>query len=170
MKDSFLCAGVKLVALAFFSFDLAVTRRLSRRSDFVLGGSCHGCGACCETPMIRTHLAVFGFRSLRWCFLAWQRHVNQLELVAADRPSRTWTFRCHHFDSASRRCDSYATRPGMCRDYPRALLAASDPQLLPGCGFRALARNAGALRAALTAADLPAARRAELERRLHLRD
>lgn len=173
MKDGPVRAAVKALALACFSFDLALSRglgRLRRPPDFRLGGACQGCGACCETPMIRTHFAVFALRSLRWCFLAWQRHVNRFELVAADRASRTWTFRCHHFDPVSRRCDSYGTRPGMCRDYPRALLASSDPQLLPGCGFRAVARNAAALRASLATADLPAERRAELERRLHVRD
>jgi uncharacterized protein len=58
-----------------------------------------------------------------------------------DGPGRVFVFRCTHFDPVTRLCDSYATRPGMCRDYPRALLYQPSPELLPGCGYRVVARG-----------------------------
>ena len=87
---------------------------------------------------------------------------------ARDRRERTFVFRCTHFDPATRSCDSYASRPGMCRDYPRALLQQAHPELLPGCGYRPLARNADALRRALLDEPLTDEQRARLRRELFL--
>ena len=56
----------------------------------------------------------------------------------------------------------------MCRDYPRALLDQANPRLLPGCGYRPIARNAAALRRALADRPLSDEQRARLHRELHL--
>jgi hypothetical protein len=56
----------------------------------------------------------------------------------------------------------------MCRDYPRALLYQPGPELLPGCGYRAVARNAGRLLQILEERQLSAEQKERLERDLHL--
>ena len=106
--------------------------------------------------------------SLRRAFLAWQRCVNGFELQGSDADARIFVFRCTHFDPQTRRCDSYASRPGMCRDYPRALLYQPHPELLPGCGYRPVARNAKRFLRVLDAQPLTDEQRARLKKDLFL--
>jgi len=171
MRDGALRRSVKAAALGVFYLDLwadrARRRALGERS-YRLGGDCRRCAACCEAPAIRVHALVWLAPLLRRAFLWWQRAVNGFVLVELLRAERTFVFRCTHFDRASRSCDSYASRPGMCRDYPRALLYQANPELLPGCGYRPLARNAAALKRALDARPLSAEQRERLARELHL--
>ncbi len=42
--------------------------------------------------------------------------------LRAERGGYESILSCNHFDRENRRCDSYTTRPGWCRDYPRAQL------------------------------------------------
>ena len=112
--------------------------------------------------------AVWYLPTLRRLFLWWQRVVNGFELTGRDPRQRVFVFRCTHFDPTSRLCDSYDSRPGFCRDYPRGLLAQPSPQLLPGCGFRVVARNAEGLRAALAARGLSREQMDRLAAGLHL--
>ena len=109
--------------------------------------------------------------SLPWTqqvFLAWQKHVNGFELVRRERETRALVFRCTHFDRATRTCDSYDSRPGMCRDYPRLLLWQPHPELLPGCGYRAVAPNAAGLKRSLDELDLTPEQRKKLDKGLRL--
>ncbi|RME27954.1 MAG: YkgJ family cysteine cluster protein [Deltaproteobacteria bacterium] len=106
-------------------------------------------------------------------FVWWQRRVNGFELVEADRRGRALVFHCTHFDPHTRRCDSYHSRPFMCRDYPRALLDQAWPDLFEGCGFRIIAADADRQRralsdAALSDAGLSEEQQAELRRRMRL--
>jgi hypothetical protein len=101
-------------------------------------------------------------------FLAWQRHVNGFELVRREADQRAFVFSCTHFDRETRSCDSYDSRPGMCRDYPRLLLWPANPELLPGCGYRAIAPNANGLREALADLDLTPEQREKLRKGLRL--
>ncbi len=127
-----------------------------------LGGDCRLCAACCERPSIHVDRLTWHLQSFRAPFLWWQRVVNGFVLVARERP-RVFVFRCLYFDPASRRCTSYATRPGICRDYPRFLLEAPWPELLPGCGYRPVARNAERLLVALGTTTLTDTQRARLK-------
>ena len=104
----------------------------------------------------------------RRLFLWWQRQVNGFELTGRHAAGRVFVFRCTHFDWHSRSCDSYQSRPGMCRDYPRALLRQPSPEFLPGCGYRAVAPNASALLAALERQPLTPSQRERLKKGLHL--
>jgi Fe-S-cluster containining protein len=79
-------------------------------------------------------------------------------------------FRCTHWDPATRRCDSYESRPGMCRDYPRAHLWTGNPEFLPGCGYRAVAPGAAAMIAALRAEGLEGEKLEAVKRKLHLEE
>lgn len=143
-------------------------RRRLRPAGYALAGTCGGCAKCCERPAIHAGLATFRLRLLRRAFLAWQRVVNGLELVEADEDASQFVFRCTHFDWATRRCDSYASRPFMCRDYPRALLHQPWPVLFDACGFRPLSKRAPQMLAELDAQGIPEAKRRELAKRLYL--
>jgi len=171
MKDGAIRQTVKAVARGAFFLNVWADRgwrRLRGERSFLLGGACQRCAACCEAPAIRVHAFIWLAPRLRRFFLWWQERVNGFVLVEARRRERTFVFRCTHFDQATRRCDSYSSRPGMCRDYPRALLQQGNPELLPGCGYRPLARNARALRQALLDRPLTDEQRARLRRELFL--
>ena len=173
MKDGPWRRVVKRVALTRYVADLTLTRALQRLAGeprFRLRGTCANCGACCETPAITVHAAWYHFKSLRWLILSWHRVVNGWELLETERRSHTFVFRCTHWDPASKQCDAYASRPGMCRDYPRNLLYSTNPLFLDGCGHYALDRRAAEFRAALAKTGLPPEKMAEVERRLHLCD
>lgn len=171
MKDGAGLRIVKRVALAHFTLNLAAHRawrRLRGERPFRLAGDCGRCGACCEVPSIRASRLAWYFPTARALFLAWQRRVNGFELVSVDRRTRVFTFRCTHYDPATRSCDSYDSRPGMCRDYPRLQVWSAAPAFLPGCGYRAVAGNADALIRELAVRKLDPEREARLRRDLHL--
>jgi hypothetical protein len=173
MRDGPLRRVVKRLARWHYEANLGVhrrSRRLRGERPFVLGGACRRCAACCEAPAIVVGRLTRSLRSARWLFLAWQRRVNGFELVDERARSRTFVFRCTHFDRETRSCDSYASRPGMCRDYPRLLLWQPDPELLPGCGYRAVAANAAGLQEALAPLDLSPQQQEALRRGLRLEE
>lgn len=170
MKDGLTRRFIKRIALLRYAVDLGITRRLRGPSHFDLRGACQGCGRCCETPSIPVRPLFFRLRITRWCILTWHHVVNGFEYLDEDRKSHVFVFRCTHFDPTTRRCDSYESRPGLCRDYPRNLLYSSDPDLFSECGFYAVHRNADRFRDALDRLDLPPEKLAELQDKLHLKE
>lgn len=171
MKDGPLRRAVKAIARGAFAFDLFVHRALRQsrgERSFLLGGDCRLCARCCEAPAIRSNRLVWYLPTLRRAFLWWQRQVNGFELLGRDVSSWTFVFTCTHFDRETRRCDSYESRPGICRDYPRALLWQPAPEMLPGCGYRPVAKNADQLLDALTRYPLSADQKARLRKGLFL--
>jgi uncharacterized protein len=171
MRDGAVRRSLKAAARALFWLNHAMDRRLRRlRGDrpHLLAGACQRCARCCEAPAVRATAAVWRLGTLRRAFLWWQERVNGFELVDTVARQRLFVFRCTHFDWSTRSCDSYASRPGMCRDYPRALLSQSSPEMLPGCGYRALPPNAAGLRVALEAQGLAAGQLERLKKDLHL--
>jgi len=171
MKDGPFRRSLKAVARALFVLDVGVDRKrrtLRGERPHGLGGECRRCAGCCEAPAIRANAAVWHLRTLRWAFLRFQEWVNGFELQEARARDRVFVFRCTHFDWTTRTCDSYASRPGMCRDYPRALLFQAAPEMLPGCGYRPLPPNAAGLRRALEARGLPPAQLERLKKDLDL--
>jgi hypothetical protein len=171
MRDPAPLRWLKRVVRLTWTVEYGVRRGLARLRGppgYRLAGACGGCARCCERPAITGGPLTWHLPGLRRLFLAWQRRVNGFELVEADEDTQAFLFRCTHFDWTTRRCDSYASRPFMCRDYPRAQLEQAWPALFPGCGFRPVARNAERLRAALAATALSAEERAALERKLFL--
>jgi len=171
MRDGPVLRVVKALALLRFRVDLAAHRAIRRARGeraWVLGGGCQRCAACCEAPAIAVGGVTWSVPLARRAFLWWQRRVNGFELVRADEDDRSFVFRCTHFDRATRSCDSYDSRPGMCRDYPRLLLWQANPELLPGCGYRAAPPNAAGLRVALDRLDLTPEQREKLRKGLRL--
>jgi Fe-S-cluster containining protein len=162
---------VKRIARWSFYIDVSLHRALRRvRGDrpHRLGGECRRCARCCEAPAIQVGRAVWYLPALRRLFLWWQRRVNGFELARRDVRARVFVFECTHFDRFTRSCDSYDSRPGICRDYPRNLLAQPNPEMLPGCGYRPVAPNAEALLRALEGAAVRGDQIARLKKDLHL--
>jgi hypothetical protein len=171
MRDGLLRRAVKGVARARYAFDLALTRRLRRargERPYALGGECRRCARCCEAPAIPVGRVMLALRAVHGPFLWWQRVVNGFELVEARPRDRMFVFRCTHFDTVTRACDSYDSRPGMCRDYPRNLLWQSGPEMLPGCGYKPLNPRAASFAQALDAQPLSDEQRAKLSKGLFL--
>jgi hypothetical protein len=171
MRDGAVLRAVKRVALWSHRADLAAHRALKRargERPGTLGGRCCRSGACCEAPAISVGRFTWSMPLPRRLFLAWQRRVNGFELVSADARARAFVFRCSHFDRATRSCDSYDSRPGMCRDYPRNLMWQPSPELLPACGYRAIPTNAAGLGAAIEKANLTPEQRETLRKDLRL--
>jgi len=170
MKDGPLRRALKAVARARFAIDTAVDRTIRRRRGpwFDLGGECRRCARCCEAPAIAVNAFVWHLPRMRALFLWWQRVVNGFDLTEARRSGRTFVFRCTHFDSATRTCDSYDSRPGMCRDYPRALLYQAAPELLEGCGYRPVLPKAARFLRVLDQQNLAPEQKARLRRDLNL--
>jgi hypothetical protein len=171
MRDGVVRRTLKRAARWNYAVSLHLDRAMRRargERPFVLGGACGRCAECCEAPAIAVGRLAWSWRSVRWIFLLWQRHVNGFELVDRDLRGRTLVFRCTHFDGQSRSCDSYDSRPGMCRDYPRLLLWQPNPELLPGCAYRPIAPNAAGLRSSLDLLVLSSDQRERLRQGLHL--
>lgn len=173
MKDGLLRRCIKRVAVVRYYIDLSATRLILRfkgEPGYELRGHCNGCGCCCDTPMIPAFAPVFYLKSLRWLFLTWHRVVNGFELLKELRTERIFVFRCTHLDPDTRQCDSYSSRPGMCRDYPRVLLYGPNPKFLPQCTYYPVAVNADLIRESLRDLDLPPEKIAELEEKFNAGD
>ena len=171
MKDGPVRRVVKRVALWHYQANLRLHRLLRRargERPWRLGGGCERCAKCCEAPAIAVGSLTWSLPPLREAFLWWQRRVNGFHLWRTDDDGRSFVFRCTHFDAETRACDSYGSRPGMCRDYPRLLLWQPNPELLPGCGYRALPPNVEGLRSALGRLELTPEQRDKLRRGLRL--
>ena len=98
--------------------------------------------------------------------LPWDR--IGFELLKIDLRNRHMVFRCTHYDPATKLCDSYHSRPGRCRDYPRNLLTAPRPQFFSECSYFAVDRNAERYRRALERFPITEEKREELFERLYL--
>jgi Fe-S-cluster containining protein len=173
LKDGTFRIAIKAVALRVYDARLTLHRFSRRRNGEIpydLGGACVLCARCCEAPAIQVSAVTWYFPLIRRTFLLWHRLVNGFELVERSRPARLFVFRCTHFDALTRRCDSYHSRPGMCRDYPRALMEQADPPLFEGCGFKPVSRNRARLQIALDAQPLSSEQRAKLAKELYLED
>jgi uncharacterized protein len=171
VKDRPARAFVKRLVRWLWSAELWLLRALSRewrRRFWVLAGECSSCGACCVEPTIQIGPLTWHFPVVRRLFLAWQSRVNGFELLRAEHDTHALVFRCTHYDPESRRCDSYDSRPSMCRDYPTVLLGQGWPQLFPTCGFRVRARRPEKLRASIEATSLSPEAKAELCRKMRL--
>lgn len=145
-------------------------RRLERRGDlrFRLTGTCSACGACCERPSLHLGWLDWYLPFRRRLIVAWQRTVNGFELLSERPRTRTLELRCTHFDPTTRRCDSYGSRPGMCRDYPRIHEEGVSAELLPGCSHRLVLRRSADMLEALRRQGLSPPQMKRLREELHI--
>jgi len=170
MRDGPLRRFAKAIAFANHELSRRTTRAIrSRRGEerWILRGVCRRSGCCCEAPGIQAGRVVWHLLLARQLFLWWQRCVNGFELRGTRPRERVFVFECTHFDHVSRACDSYDSRPGMCRDYPRALLDQASPELFSGCGYRVSPGNADRL-SAMIDARVAGTRARVLKRRLRI--
>lgn len=173
MRDGLLRRFVKAIARVLGGADLRFTRwLLARRGEprYRLTGSCNGCGRCCEAPSIRAGPLTWRLPTVRRLVLWWHRVVNGFELVETDARIRAFVFRCMHYDRVTKRCDSYESRPLVCRDYPANLTFEAVPPLFAECSHGVVDRNAEALREALIAAGVTGEKLDEVEQKLFLKD
>jgi len=171
MEDGRLRRAVKRVARLHFDLELRVRRGLHAvrgGSLYALGGECRRCARCCEAPSIQVGRLLWYLPIARRAFLWWQERVNGFVLSDRLPASRVFVFRCTHFDLETRGCDSYGSRPGICRDYPRGLLDQPRPDMLPGCGYRPVLRGAARMLRVLDGQPLTPEQREKLTRELHL--
>lgn len=172
MKDGYLLSGIKRLVLLNHKADHLLSRlllRLRGEELYVLKGDCRGAAKCCERPSIRVIRPVWYIPIVRRLFLLWQRRVNGFVLSYKDHEQKSFIFECTHFDRQTRRCDSYRSRPWMCRDYPRALLYQPNPEFFTECGYRPVLKSAGRFQEAINRIDLPEEKKAELEKKLRLK-
>ena len=173
MKDGSLKKIIKKVARSRYGIDLAFTRFINKiqgEARYILGGTCNQCGMCCETPAIPVYSFFIWFKSLRFLFLSWHKIINGFEYLSEDRKNKVFFFHCTHHDPITKRCDSYESRPGLCRDYPMNLLFSSNPDFLDKCGHYAVLKNAEGFRKAFDKIDLSPQKRDELYEKLNLKE
>lgn len=171
MKDGPGRRSVKRIALVLFDLRLGFHRAYARRAGdirYELGGACARSGQCCEAPAIQVGKLTWHVPLFRRLFLWWHERVNGFLLEGLDRASRAFVFRCTHYERDSRRCDSYDSRPGMCRDYPLVLLEQANPLPFERCGFKVLALNREKLLRALEKQSLEPHQMEKLRKGLNL--
>ena len=169
MKDGLVRRQVKRIGLGVYHARLFL-HRLQTDTRYELGGECIRCGKCCEEPGIQVGRIAWYLPGCRRVFLWWHRVVNGFTLKEARREDCVFIFERSHFDWASRSCDSYPSRPGMCRDYPRLFLEQANPEFFDECGFKALARGRDSLIQILEKESLTPQQLAKLKKGLYLGD
>lgn len=169
MRDGLIRRSVKRIGRVVFDTRLWL-HRAQADVRYELGGRCATCGECCEAPGIQVSKATWYVPTFRRIFLWWHRHVNGFELVEAHRQDKAFVFRCTHFDLETRTCDSYGSRPGLCRDYPRVHLEQANPEFFEGCGHKAVAIHRGELIQILENERLAPDQLAKLKKGLYLEE
>lgn len=171
MKDGIFRKIIKRIVLVISSIDLGISRfwrKMQGEKPYKLGGNCALCAQCCESPMIQTSSLFFRLPSLKALFLLWHRHINGFELIREIPLQRIFVFNCTHFNPETRRCDSYSSRPLMCRDYPRTLLWEAEPPFLPKCGYKAISPNADKISELLKKENIDPEKMEEVKKKMHL--
>ena len=140
MKDGIILKTIKFIDRVCYTIYLKLTRFITRifgTKHYELAGKCSSCGACCITPSIPAGEIIWNFKPLESTFLAWQKYINGFELIEKEEESRLYVFNCTHFDAKTRLCDSYSSRPGICRDYPKVLTYQVCPIFFESCTMKA---------------------------------
>lgn len=171
MKDSRGIAALKWIILRLNQIEAAMQRWwLKRRGEpgYSLSGDCNGCGQCCEQFFVVVPKPFYYLPMARDAFLFWHYRVNQFSFKKDDKLARGFWFTCEHYDSESKQCDSYSTRPFRCRDYPIDVLYHPLPELHSECSYSIRSNQSVSWLHALDQANLTEAQREELKKNLHL--
>ena len=167
MRDGPFLRSVKRIGLGVYYARLWL-HRAQADTRYDLGGECVRCAKCCEAPGIQVGKLVWYLPLAHRVFLWWHAKINGFELIETRREDKAFIFKCTHFEVDTRRCDSYDSRPGMCRDYPRPLLEQANPEFFDGCGYKPLARNREQLVQILEHQSLTPEQMAKLKKGLYL--
>ncbi len=158
MKDNPPRIIIKRLAALRYAAEIGVRRwwrRLRGRRYYRLGGHCIRCGKCCTSPVIEVYPMFFHLAPARLAIVFWHRIINGFVYIGENRKRKQFIFRCSHLDPETGTCDSYLSRPGLCRDYPRNLLDTPAPQMLDGCGYYPLLAKAEKMAVAIDGIDMP---------------
>lgn len=101
--------------------------------DFLVSGSCNGCGHCCERINLRSHE---GWIRTEKQFIALMNRLpeyKRFSIVATDKQGFL-EFDCSKFIKRHG-CIDYSNRPEICRRYPNKSLFLQGGQLVEGCGY-----------------------------------
>ena len=174
MRDGPIRRTIKRVTLCIYYLDkwlLCLFRKKTvGERRYVLTGTCDPCGKCCETPAIQIPSILFFLPILKRLFIIWQVKVNGFEFIKEDRQSGCILFSCSHYDPITRLCDSYKSRPGMCRDYPIILLKSPCPVLFSECSYCVVDKRASTLKSYLDSCNIPEEKRKKLYQKLYIED
>lgn len=171
MRDGIIRRAVKLAARCVYGLGAWIYdggNRIVFKPQYELGGACARTGQCCVRPRIKVGYLTQKFVLYRRLWLWWQRVVNGFIFDGEEDGGRLHAFICTHYDAETRSCDSYDSRPGMCRHYPRLLLNQVEPNFHPGCGYRAVNVYADQLKAKLKQLRLDEEKVRKLEKDLHV--
>ena len=170
MKDPFPIQVIKLTLRTKYIFEWWFKKIISRKkSPYELKGDCHQCGKCCENPTIKVSVFTFHFKFIRMIYLTWQQRINAFYFVSDDHKNNTFSFLCHHWDSTTKKCDSYSSRPGICYLYPKNLMQSSSPDLFEECGFEIQYKKSKLFKESLEKLSLTDEKKEELQKKLHLK-
>lgn len=171
MRDNFAQKFIKNCIRTYYLSSLWLNRKNLKKMGlprYQLTGKCEGCGKCCENPGIRVGFLVTHIDFCRKIFIVWQKKINGFIFQRLDKENQVLYFTCHHFDPKTRLCDSYDSRPGMCRDYPRNLLYTSIPDFFQECGYRPIDKNAEKFNRALEKISLDESKKKKIKDKLFL--
>ena len=124
----------RLIALFFVVLEINAGRlvRAIIKPEFVMLGSCHRCGECCE-QIVSDPPKFIKNTSLIRLYLLFHRVTHRFEATHRG-PQGEIIFRCGHLLSDGR-CGIYHFRPLLCRNYPRVPQMGA-PSLLPNCSYQ----------------------------------
>ena len=171
MRDNFAQRAIKNTLRHYYFFTLWIQRQHLKRKGrpkYILTGNCEGCGKCCENPAIKVGFLVTYLKSFRAIYVLWQKKINGFVYQRQNVEDQVLYFTCNHWDAQTKRCDSYDSRPGMCRDYPRNLLYSSVPDFFEECGFKPLDKNAAKFKLALDKVPLDEDKKKKIKDKLFL--
>lgn len=106
---------------------------------WVRTGRCLQCGNCCRKIILTMTPAQIKSRFFTDLSARWISWLFGFKLVEIDRVNHSLAFSCKHL-TAEGKCDVYAWRPNVCRNYPLVDYF-EKPTFLPGCGYSAVIRE-----------------------------
>jgi hypothetical protein len=114
-----------------------LTKKLFPRK-WTLTGACRQCGNCCKEIYLKMTPGQMKSRLFTNISIRWISWLFDFNLLRTDHEHHYLVFNCKHLTSDGK-CGNYFWRPNICRNYPLVDYF-EEPKLLPGCGFKAIAR------------------------------
>ena len=172
MRDGPIRTTIKALVRWRYLTDLKITRKILQLKGegalYKLQGKCNGCGACCKSPMIQIHPWLFYFKSIRKATILWHEQINGFNYIGDNRKEKYLIFKCTHYQEETGQCDSYHSRPGLCRDYPNNLIYEPRPALLPECSYQIVDPNQQAIRESFKDLDLTEEQLSKLKKEFYI--
>lgn len=114
----------------------ALVRLASLRAagkDYLVSGSCNGCGQCCERINLRNHEGWISTAKQFEALVKKSPEYQRFSISGADEQDFL-QFTCSKFRKGYG-CTDYVNRPHICRRYPNKSLFLQGGRLVEGCGY-----------------------------------